>query len=617
MSLNPVHSSPAAAGLCQPPGVVDSAVYAAVRRRLFRQLIESLVYEGVLSPTGERVEPGSRWRVLSFAGRDGEGQPVHYRCRLRTRASFERLRMDDGGVLRETAQGLAEADSLPRFLKDVQSLLGCDDAYLHRFLEELARTHCNDALAQAARPPEPLRGASYDVVESRLPDGHPYHPCYKSRIGFTPAENGVYGPEFGNRVSPVWLAVHRDLAVTTVSARVTPGAVLEASIKSQRPEFDAVMRALGAQPEDYHLLPVHPWQWQAVVLPGFAAELADARLIYLGTAQRRYAPQQSIRTLADATQPAAYSLKLALSIRTTSTARTLAPHTVRNAPPISDWLQALAGGDAYLRDHATVLLGEVMGTVVDIPEADSPAATCGALACIWRESLHGFLKPGEAAAPFSALAHIDNDGEPYITDWIGRYGVVRWLRRLLEVSVPPVVHFLVAHGIALEAHAQNMVLIHRDGWPNRVALKDFHDGIRFARTTLTAPQWMPDLQATPEQHARVNRNSYIETDNPDELRDFVHDALFFINLSEPALLLETRYGLPEARFWEIVAKVLLDYRAGLGDELAQRFDRFDFFAPAVAVEQLTKRRLFPESTVRVHHVPNPLHAAWLRLWGGA
>lgn len=616
MSLNSAHStSPSGPGSRnQPLALIDPAAYAAVRRRLFRQLIESLVYEGVLRPTNEHVEPGSRWRVLSFAGGDRAGRSIHYRCRMRLRASFGRMRMDDGSIVRETIQGCTEADSLPGFLKDVQATLGCDDAHLHRFLEELGRTHCNDAQAQAARLPKPLRQADYDRVESRLPDGHPYHPCYKSRIGFTPAENVAYGPEFGNSVHPVWLAAHRDLAVTAVSAGATQASILAASIKAQWPDFDAALTALGARPEDYHLLPVHPWQWQSVVLPGFAAELADGRIIHLGTAERRYAPQQSIRTLADATELAAPSLKLALSIRNTSTARTLAPHTVRNAPLITDWLQALAAGDAYLRDHATVLLGEVMGTVVThVPEADPDATTRGALACIWRESLHGYLQSGEGASPFNALAHIDTDGEPYIADWVGRYGVVPWLRRLLEVSVPPVLHFLVAHGIALESHAQNMVLIHRDGWPNRVALKDFHDGIRFARTALTAPERVPDLQATPESHARVNRNSYIETDNPAELRDFVHDALFFINLSEPALLLETHYDLPEVRFWEIAARVLLDYRDGLSADLAARFDRFDFFAPKVAVEQLTKRRLFPESEVRIHHVPNPLYAARVRL----
>ncbi|MBN2873002.1 MAG: hypothetical protein JXJ30_08845, partial [Halothiobacillaceae bacterium] len=219
----------------------------------------------------------------------------------------------------------------------------------------------NDALAQASRPAEPLRLAAYDVVEGRLPDGHPYYPGYKSRVGFTPADNRKFGPEFGGQVRPIWLAVRRELAATAVSSRIAPESILAACLKTQRPEFDEAIEAAGGRPDDYFLLPVHPWQWQAVVLPAFAAELTDGRFIYLGKAATTYYPQQSIRTLADAAVPEAPSLKLALSIRNTSTARTLAPHTVRNAALISDWLKGLAADDPYLRDWDTVLLGEVLG----------------------------------------------------------------------------------------------------------------------------------------------------------------------------------------------------------------------------------------------------------------
>lgn len=609
--MNP---SPVPANVSALSPVVDRAAFESVRRRLFRQLVESLVYEGVLVPSVETVDPVSGCRELIFTVGDTDGK-VQYRCRLRSRPSFGRLYIEDGGVVRQGPDGTSEAQSLSRFLLDLQPALGCDDAHLQRFAEELARTHLNDAMAQAARVKSPLRDTDYDTVESGLPDGHPYHPGYKSRIGFTPDDNRAYGPEFGGSVQPVWLAVRRELAATAVSARVTPDRILEDCIKGQRPEFDEAIKAAG-RPGDYLLLPVHPWQWQTVVLPGFAAELADGRMLCLGAAGTQYSPQQSIRTLANSTTLEAPSLKLALSIRNTSTARTLAPHTVRNAPLISDWLKSLAGDDPYLCTCETVLLGEVMGTVVEhVPEDDICSGTRGALACIWRESLHAFLKRGEGACPFSALAHIDNDDEPFISDWIARHGVEAWTRRLLEVSVVPVLHFLVAHGIALESHAQNMVLIHRRGWPARVALKDFHDGIRFAPAALTAPTRMPFLHSTPVSHTRVNRNSYIETDDPGELRDFILDALFFINLSEPALLLETRYNLPEMRFWEMTSEVLQHYRASLSGELAARFDRFDFFAPRVAVEQLTKRRLFAETEVRLHAVPNPLHAARFRLEG--
>jgi siderophore synthetase component len=183
--------------------------------------------------------------------------------------------------------------------------------------------------------------------------------------------------------------------------------------------------------------------------------------------------------------------------------------------------------------------------------------------------------------------------------------VETWLTRLLEASVLPIVHMLYAHGIALESHAQNMVLIHREGMPVRIALKDFHDGIRFSRKHLADPEKCPALRGTPDYHARVNRNSFIETDDPDAVRDFMHDAFFFINIGELALLVADSFGFPEQRFWGLVREVIQRYQQR-HSHLAERFALFDLFVPTIEVEQLAKRRLFPDTELRVHRVPNPL-----------
>jgi siderophore synthetase component len=179
------------------------------------------------------------------------------------------------------------------------------------------------------------------------------------------------------------------------------------------------------------------------------------------------------------------------------------------------------------------------------------------------------------------------------------------VRQLLEVTITPVLHFLVAHGIALEAHAQNLILIHTDGRPRRLALRDFHDGIRFSVAGLADPDRRPALQATPPEHLRVNRNSYLEAGSDDEVRDFVHDCLFFVNLAELAIFLEDWFALPEERFWAMARRVVEDHRSRFPD-LAGRAARFDVLAPEVSVEQLTTRRLLPDTEVRSQRVRNPL-----------
>jgi siderophore synthetase component len=179
------------------------------------------------------------------------------------------------------------------------------------------------------------------------------------------------------------------------------------------------------------------------------------------------------------------------------------------------------------------------------------------------------------------------------------------MRKLLNTSVLPILHLLFAHGIAMESHAQNMILILRDGIPQRLALKDFHDGIRFSRQYLTQPELCPVLQSTPEYHARVNRNSFIETDDINLVRDFMLDAFFFINLGELALFLEKHYAVKEKTFWTWVHQVIQGYQQQF-PELKERFQMFNIYTDYIEVEQLTKRRLYPDTELRVHSVPNPL-----------
>ncbi|NKE73559.1 IucA/IucC family protein [Candidatus Manganitrophus noduliformans] len=586
---------------------LHSREFITVRRRIFRQLIESLIYEGVLVPEVEKEKGGD---LLRLHGREQGGTPVTYRCRARRRFSFDRVRLDPKPVVRVRGGRSMEAQSLSCFLLEIQASLGTDPDRLVRFTEELEQTLLKDTLAQhrGRRERGLLRGRAYDDLESGLMEGHPYHPCYKSRIGFDYADHLAFGPEFAPMLRPIWLAARRDASRIAASGRLRPERFLKQELGEEvYGRFLREVRRRGKVPEAYVLIPVHPWQWRERVLPLFYNDLREDRLIQVGTAKDFYSPQQSIRTVANLTAPHKASLKLSLGIVNTSTSRILAPHTVRNAAPITDWLQRIAQEDSFLREELRpILLGEVVGVAYDPPRPDllQPAGY-GALSCIWRESVHPFLSEAEKAVPFNSLACLDRDGRPFITPWVEQVGLVPWVRRLLSVSILPVIHFLYAHGIALEAHAQNMILIHTDGMPQRVAFKDFHDGIRFAPALLAAPDLRPDLCPTPELHARVNRNSYIEAEKEEEVRDFVHDAFFFVNLSELALFLDEAFALPERRFWTLARGVIERYLRRF-PALQGRIALFDLFSPTVQVEQLTKRRLFPETEPRLHRVRNPL-----------
>ncbi|MCJ2043047.1 hypothetical protein MKK58_00555 [Methylobacterium sp. J-078] len=575
----------------------EDATWDEAGRRVAGQLLGALLHEDLLPDGIVRYDGPDTALSVSLAP---SGTRRRYRARARRMHAYGRVLIEPGSLAAEDGPVTHAAAFLEDLLPDLPGK-AADHA---RFAEELARTQHNHADALRHGAGRSLADLPYDDLESALPDGHRYHPCFKSRIGFSLADNRAFGPEFGAAIHPVWVATHRSIA--DAKAMGVPDGqdadLIALSLDAEtRARFAARIVERGGQPREFHLLPVHPWQWERVGDAATAPLHRAGTLIRLGPAPHAYSAQQSIRTLADRTEPQAPTLKLALSIRNTSTARTLAPHTVLNAPIVSAWLQAVMAGDPFLRNSGTILLAERMGVAVTVPpEIDRDGTLRGALSAIWRDPVAPHLGT-EAAVPFTALTHRDGTA-PFIADWIARHGAEPWVDALLRAALLPVMHLLLVQGIALESHQQNMVLLHRDGWPTRVALKDFHDGVRFVPDLLAGTR--PSLVPTPPEHARVNANSYVEARDVEDVRDFVLDALLGVNLAELGWCLDLWFGYPETRFWDRIVEALhLHCAAWPAARAGAR--RYRIAAETLVVEDLARRRLDPAGAAGRPR-PNPL-----------
>ncbi|MEH6433766.1 IucA/IucC family protein [Massilia sp. DD77] len=580
-----------------------SARYRQVEQRVVRQLLQALIYEGVLE-----CQYGRDGFLL--AGRGAEGKTVHYRCPGEMKLSFGLVKLE-GTVLRSARGEDARPATLADVCAEVLGLLPPSER-LSAFVDELEQTLVKDLQAHSQqhgpRPPAALRG--FDELEGDIMDAHLYHPSYKSRIGFSLDDNRRYGPEFKQALQLQWIAVHRGRARVNHSAHTGYEEMIQDELgATEYGRLAAILARQGGAIGDYLLMPVHPWQWRERAATVFHAELANGDIVALGPGQDSYRAQQSIRTLANLSHKDKAYVKLSLGITNTSTSRILAAHTVMNGPIVTDWLHGLVRQDAYAQELGFVILGEVLGVSFDYDTLPEPrqARAYGSLGAIWRESLHRHLREGEAAVPFNGLCHLDQDGRPLIDPWIARHGVRAWTERLLQVAVGPIIHMLLGHGIGMESHAQNIALLHQDGWPTRIALKDFHDGVRFSPAHLAQPELAPRLVPVAASHARINRNSFIVTDDLDAVRDFSCDAFFFICMAETAIFLARHYALPETEFWAMTAQVIHGYQRR-HPQHAERFRAFDVFAPSFQVEELTKRRLLGDAEPRFRQAPNPLHA---------
>jgi siderophore synthetase component len=335
---------------------------------------------------------------------------------------------------------------------------------------------------------------------------------------------------------------------------------------------------------------VHDWQWEHVVVPLFAPALAAGDLVVLGQGPDEYLPQQSIRTLTNVSAPRRHHLKLPLSILNTLVWRGLPTERTLAAPRVTEFLGGIVAGDPFLgADRRLVLLGEVASLAVPHPDYETlpgaPYQYRELLGCIWRESLHGKLPPGERAMTMAALLHRDRRGTPVLAALVERSGLAAeaWLAELFEAVLPPLLHMLYRYGTVFSPHGENAILVHRDGVPTRLAIKDFVDDVN------VSDQPLPELRAA----LAPDVAAVLLAEPPEWLCQFLWAGLFVGHLRHLADLAEDHLGVGERRFWTMTRAAVLGYQDRF-PELADRFKTFDLLTPRFAKICLNRNRLLTD-----------------------
>jgi len=608
---------------------VDSKIMARAEQRVIKQLLQALLYENIIDFEFESAntahDSADNETLLNFIIKVGKaGNDVRYTAQGYIHYSFNIIRLNELNVQR-VVNGVAQDAMLEHVISDI--LLNIEGAELKdSFIKELRHTLVNETQSQilASNMPVPIDTLTYEQLEGYLTAGHPYHPCFKSRIGFDLQDNYNYGPEFDQNIGVVWLAVKKELLVSNTTTGIdinewVTDYVGEDEFSALNAKLIEVLAIANKTANDYCLIPAHPWQWQNTLIQALQPLFATQEVIYLGSVGHQYRAQQSIRSLTmlgnsddngnnDTINNKAY-LKLSMHLINTSSTRILAKHTVMNAAVVTMWLNQLIADDKTAQALAIAFLGETVGVSLDHEALRTRGYQhpnmYGGLAAIWRENVNQYLSEGQTAFPLNGVSYVNADGSHLIAPWLDKYGVETWIAQLIKVTVTPLLHILFGYGVALECHAQNIVLVHEDGYPIKILLKDLHDGVRYSPEHLTQQHLRPDFYSLPPAHAALNRGSFIETEDTDGIRDMTVACLFFVALSDIAIFMQTHYNYSEVAFWQQVADCVTDYQKS-HPEHQVRFDLFDVFAEQTRIESLAKRRLFGDKAFPIKYINNPL-----------
>lgn len=269
------------------------------------------------------------------------------------------------------------------------------------------------------------------------------------------------------------------------------------------------------------LLPVHPWQADLLNVP--AEGTLDA------------SPLMALRTLSTGS----WHVKTTLSAQITSAVRDISGGSIATATTVSDFLSATVEGIElqHNRASAAVLTNGEPDRRLGVILRDRPVP-----------------REGETLLPLAALSAWR------IPD------PIEWLAEFAELTVPPLMT-LLARGVALEAHEQNLLVGLVNGRPSRVIYRD-----------------LADIRVSPRADLPVRLHA-----DPEALRAKTFATFFATALTGLIGALDA----PDADLWDVVAKTVPDTP-----------DRHALLNDPLPAKPLTLMRLAPKTTAWAY-LPNP------------
>ncbi|MFB7261805.1 IucA/IucC family protein [Streptomyces nojiriensis] len=548
-------------------------LWARANRALVRKGLAEFSHERLLTPKplGEGL-----YSVLS------DDSTVEYRFKAVLHA-LDHWSVDEASITRHRGGAELELDALD-FHIELRESLGLSPEVLPVYLEEISSTLAGTGY-KYTKPQvssDVLAKSSFQDVETGMTEGHPCFVANNGRLGFGVHEYLSYAPETASPVHLVWVAARKDVSTFTAGAGLDHDSFMREELGDETiGVFAERMTALGLDLADFHLFPVHPWQWWNKTTVTFAAEIANRRLVLLGEGPDAYLAQQSIRTFFNRSAPHKHYVKTAISVLNMGFMRGLSAAYMEATPAINDWLHQLIEGDEVLQsvDFSIIRERAAIGYHHRQYEraTDRYSPYRKMLAALWRESPVNSIQGDERLATMASLLHVDAEGKSFAGALIAESGLTpaEWLRHYLRAYLVPLLHCFYQYDLAYMPHGENTILVIEGGLVKRAIFKDIAEEIVIMDADAVLPPAVERVRADiPEDMKLLS----IFTD--------VFDCFFrFLGA-----ILADEGICDEDTFWRAVADCGHDYQESM-PQLAERFQRYDLFAEEFQLSCLNRLQL--------------------------
>ncbi|MFB6511110.1 IucA/IucC family protein [Streptomyces virginiae] len=552
---------------------LNPELWARANRALVRKGLAEFSHERLLTPESL----GDSWYAVR-----SDDSTVEYRFKAVLHA-LDHWSVDEASITRHRDGAELELDALD-FHIELREALGLSPEVLPVYLEEISSTLAGTGY-KYTKPQvssDVLAKSSFQDIETGMTEGHPCFVANNGRLGFGVHEYLSYAPETASPVHLVWVAARKDVSTFTAGAGLDHDSFMREELGEETiGVFSERMTALGLDLADFHLFPIHPWQWWNKTTVTFAAEIANRRLVLLGEGPDAYLAQQSIRTFFNRSAPHKHYVKTAISVLNMGFMRGLSAAYMEATPAINDWLHQLIEGDEVLKsvDFSIIRERAAIGYHHRQYEraTDRYSPYRKMLAALWRESPVNRIEGDERLATMASLLHVDAEGKSFVGALIAESGLTpaEWLRHYLRAYLVPLLHCFYQYDLAYMPHGENTILVIEGGLVKRAIFKDIAEEIVIMDADAVLPPAVERVRADiPEDMKLLS----IFTDVFDCFFRFLGAILADEGICE------------EDTFWQAVADCGHEYQESM-PQLAERFERYDLFAPEFQLSCLNRLQL--------------------------
>lgn len=456
---------------------------------------------------------------------------------------------------------------------------------------------------------------SYLRSEQAVIEGHPLHPGAKLRKGLSAQDNIHYSSEYGEEIKLKCVLTHHSVARTQSLHNN-----YNEDLNKQFPElYKTIQDELSEDInlDDYHLMIIHPWQYENILLAQYNQEIQSQLIIPLKVELSYYAGL-SFRTLMPKYPSLSPHIKLSTNVHITGEIRTLSEQTTHNGPLVTRILNDILTSDNDFRPYKIGIMEELAGSHFYNAQDTETIQTDRSeqVGTLFRENIYTLIDPQtipmipsslvatykyNKEAPIISLMHLyrQNTKEDQSFNTAARAWITSYATHLLGIVIP----LYVKYGIALEAHLQNSIAtFNNDGSLNKIYIRDF-EGLRIDEQQLNSCGY-----STEDFHEK----SRILTDSQATVFNKVFYSTVQNHLGELILTIANYVNDNdfENLVWQEISDIIKDILANLNNVDLTRVSHIQsiLFAPEIDYKCVTTMRLEDEA----HHysyikVDNPLH----------